>query len=208
MLLEPDFIPKIGHMKAPPRKFVVEFKAGRRRSAMKPDTSIWGKTDLRALVREAESDAPHLFGPSNASKASEHVSEAQPAQAPDIEIEDSPKADSGQEAATSPIELQHIHLPADARGVAVDPAAPGQGQGTAQVRRGAPNRSNKANVKVHVASPRDERVAVVSEVPLEMSLDELDSLETENQRLRALLAKQLHQENLWLRQMLKRFDRA
>lgn len=40
---------------------IVEAKSARRRSALRP-ASIWGDTDLKALVREAETEAPHLFG--------------------------------------------------------------------------------------------------------------------------------------------------
>ncbi|UJW77533.1 hypothetical protein [Rhizobium sp. SL42] len=47
-------------MKTPQQKFVVEFKSGRRQHDARAG-SIWGNTDLKALVRAAEADAPHLF---------------------------------------------------------------------------------------------------------------------------------------------------
>ncbi|WFU05250.1 hypothetical protein QA648_31510 (plasmid) [Rhizobium sp. CB3171] len=47
-------------MKTPQRNFVVEVKSKRRRSTTRPN-SIWGNTDLKALARQAETEAPHLF---------------------------------------------------------------------------------------------------------------------------------------------------
>lgn len=49
-------------MRPQQRKFEVEVKPSRRRTTTRP-SSIWGDTDLRALAREAEADAPHLFDP-------------------------------------------------------------------------------------------------------------------------------------------------
>lgn len=52
-------------MKKALRPFVVEIKSGRRRTNL-PQNSVWGTTDLKAMLREAENDAPHLFTPVNA----------------------------------------------------------------------------------------------------------------------------------------------
>lgn len=49
-------------MKPQQRKFIVEVKSARRRTTTSP-SSIWGDTDLKALVRQAETEAPHLFEP-------------------------------------------------------------------------------------------------------------------------------------------------
>ena len=46
-------------MKTPQRNFVVEIKSGRRRLT-RPRNSIWGNTDIKSLVLEAE--AAHLSG--------------------------------------------------------------------------------------------------------------------------------------------------
>lgn len=47
-------------MKPQQRKFIVEVKSARRRSTGRP-APIWGDTDLKAFVREAEAEVPHLF---------------------------------------------------------------------------------------------------------------------------------------------------
>lgn len=52
-------------MKTPQRRFVVEFKSGRRQPKAQTK-SIWGNTDLKALAREVEETTPHLFNPSEA----------------------------------------------------------------------------------------------------------------------------------------------
>lgn len=49
-------------MKTPQRRFVVEFKSVRRQPKARTN-SIWGDTDLKALVRDVEEEAPHLFDP-------------------------------------------------------------------------------------------------------------------------------------------------
>ncbi|EHS54080.1 hypothetical protein PDO_3797 [Rhizobium sp. PDO1-076] len=54
-------------MKTPQQNFVVEFKSGRRHNDARSG-SIWGNTDLKALVRAAEADAPHLFDAKTAPK--------------------------------------------------------------------------------------------------------------------------------------------
>lgn len=47
-------------MKTPQRRFVVEFKSGRRQPKAQTK-SIWGDTDLKALARDVEETASHLF---------------------------------------------------------------------------------------------------------------------------------------------------
>lgn len=54
-------------MKTPQQNFVVEYKSGRRHTDARSG-SIWGNTDLKALVRAAEADAPHLFDSKTAPK--------------------------------------------------------------------------------------------------------------------------------------------
>src|SRR5690606_25494119 len=57
---ECDFEPERRKFMKTPQRAFVEIKSGRRRSTVRP-TSIWGNTDLKSLLREAETDAPHLF---------------------------------------------------------------------------------------------------------------------------------------------------
>lgn len=47
-------------MRTPQRSFVVEFKSGRR-PPKAGTNSIWGDTDLKAVAREVEDEASHLF---------------------------------------------------------------------------------------------------------------------------------------------------
>lgn len=49
-------------MKPQQRKFIVEVKSPRRRLTTS-QSSIWGDTDLKAIARAAETEAPHLFEP-------------------------------------------------------------------------------------------------------------------------------------------------
>lgn len=52
-------------MKTPQRRFVVEFRSGRRKPKAQTN-SIWGDTDLKALAREVEDAASHLFNSNEA----------------------------------------------------------------------------------------------------------------------------------------------
>ena len=48
-------------MRAPQRNFVVEFKSRSRQPKAAKPASIWGDTDLKAVAREVEDEAGHLF---------------------------------------------------------------------------------------------------------------------------------------------------
>ena len=79
-------------MKTQQRKFVVEFKSGRRRSAKQPD-SIWGNADLKSLARQAQAEAPHLFEPNMIGTASEKQGPSQPHPSPEKDLVFSAEAD-------------------------------------------------------------------------------------------------------------------
>jgi hypothetical protein len=187
-------------MKTPQRNFTVEFKSGRRRSGPEP-TSIWGNTDLKALVRKAERDAPHLFDPAVNRDAHDHPEERRQATgtAPRIleslgsadvqpvEIKDAERETSGPaNAAIPPAAEPVLRLQ-----VAACPTEPRKSD------RG-PSRSAGRRDKAKL--PEAHGSAVVKQ-----PLDDLSELEEENQRLRSLLSQRLLQQNRQLRRMLLRF---
>ncbi|MBX4971017.1 hypothetical protein ABID08_005800 [Rhizobium binae] len=188
-------------MKIPQRKFVVEFKSGRRRSTTQPD-SIWGNTDLRAFVRQAETEAPHLFesklGPEDLGQPGEMLQDQQPGNQPD----DSDDANQNQPAAslTEPVQIvpsQNDH---------------GQFASTSQSKKRSIRRPARITTRIDEKRSRhqidgavDEGGTASSAGSLEAPIDELAALDAENRHLKALLIKHLHQENLQLRKMLERF---
>ncbi len=60
-----DMLGTPDNMKTRQRQFVVEIKGGRRLPKAQA-ASIWGSTDLKALTREVEDRAPHLFSSAEA----------------------------------------------------------------------------------------------------------------------------------------------
>ncbi|MBD9627038.1 hypothetical protein IB279_29230 [Ensifer sp. ENS06] len=174
-------------MKPQQRKFVVEFKSGRRRSTINP-SSIWGDTDLKALVREAETEAPHLFEP--ADRTSEDWSE----QSAELSSTD------GTSIATSIAEPGALAEELRANQNAADSAfiSPSQEDSPKTTSPGAPQRPRRAR---SVRRSVSETITAATEVPS----DDLAALEEENRRLKDLLARRLHHENNRLRRMLERF---
>ncbi|UJW77759.1 hypothetical protein [Rhizobium sp. SL42] len=174
-------------MKKPQRDYVVEFKAGRRRSETRV-TSIWGNTDLQALARAAKEDAPHLFDAPTAVAigvqpiATELGAAMPPVLAPETSFK-------GVQPVDEPlIALKQPAAPADGCGAASSAAAlPKQ--------RGSYQRGGKAPRKPSGRSPGrmiTERPNVGSSAfDVEVSIEELDALTAENLRLKTLLAKQL-----------------
>ncbi|MBV7521142.1 hypothetical protein [Ensifer sp. ENS12] len=170
-------------MKPQQRKFIVEVKSARRRSTVGP-SSIWGDTDLKALVREAESEAPHLFGivarpvergperTANARAEEESAINNVPAGAPEV-VTVSP--DRSEDASASHADVVPATITAP------------QLSKLARQARGRRARSK------------------ASEAPMQVSVDDLVALEKENRRLKALLAHRLRQENAQLGSMLARF---
>lgn len=180
-------------MKPQQRKFIVEFKSGRRRTANKP-TSIWSDTDLKALVREAENDAPHLFDGAERAHAIAPEQSIQSA-ANDIAVTD-PVAQV-QDALMEPTD-QNVEVPSLSLAETED--------------------AQKASVKAPVRRrmKRNSRHAVSSSVTASVDgaesaaveVHELTLLEEENLRLKEQLAVKLQRENIQLRKMLERFAKA
>uniref|UniRef100_UPI003F4954A0 hypothetical protein n=1 Tax=Ensifer adhaerens TaxID=106592 RepID=UPI003F4954A0 len=174
-------------MRPQQRKFIVEVKSARRRSTIRP-SSIWGDTDLKALVREAEADAPHLFEP--AARAGELFA-APP-------VDDSVVIRTPHDAAEI---FEPAELTQDARGIQDASACssiPLPQEDRANPALAAPERRRRARTMRDAAN---KGIAVASEV----SNDELVALEEENRRLKGLLVRRLQLENTQLRKMLERF---
>ncbi|MDF1631409.1 hypothetical protein [Mycoplana sp. MJR14] len=179
-------------MKPQQRKFIVEFKSGRRR-ANKP-TSIWSDTDLKALVREAENDAPHLFGGAERAHA---IAPEQSIQSAANEIAVTDPVAQVQDALMEPAE-QAVEVPSLSLAETEDAQ---KATVKAPVRRRMKRDSRPADSSSSTAS------VVVAE-PASNGVDELTLLEEENLRLKGQLAVKLQQENIQLRKMLERFAKA
>ncbi|MGE6784198.1 hypothetical protein ACQKGL_16950 [Ensifer adhaerens] len=175
-------------MKPQQRKFIVEVKSARRRPATRP-ASIWGDTDLKALARAAENEAPHLFAtvgqaanpaaPQRAEGSSEDGRTAGGA------LATAGPAAVAEEAAVTPA---HFEDASEAQPIADLPIKLSH----------APKRPRPMPVR---RRPRSKTVMTAAPV----GDDEVAALEEENRGLKELLAQRLQQENTLLRQMLERF---
>ncbi|WP_026617144.1 hypothetical protein [Ensifer aridi] len=198
-------------MKMPQRSFVVEFKSGRRRPTARAN-SIWGDTDFKALAREVEQKAPHLFGsdemrssgaaapaePIDAASAYEHAGESEVAAAAVVS-----SADTGVDLPIQAVAERETVEPGD-QGPASEPLPnPRALRSTARraVRR-APLRTKSS------MEAEKDRIVESAAVEHRISLEELAALEADNKRLKRLLAEQLRSQNVQLKTMLARFDTA
>ncbi|MBB3650099.1 hypothetical protein FHX14_006342 [Rhizobium sp. BK619] len=179
-------------MKTLQRNFIVELKSKRRRSTM-PPVSIWGNTDLKAFARQAETDAPHLFESKTASQTLSQGDEVQSDRMPQRQIDDHCESGSQNQDGVSLTEaVQSISSQND------------RGRANSMPRAKKP-RAERRRPEAHLdrtTKAGDERSATAE---VETAIDELVALDAENRHLKALLSKQLHQQNLRLRKMLERF---
>lgn len=178
-------------MKPQQRKFVVEVKSARRRSTTS-QSSIWGDTDLKALVRAAETEAPHLFEPAQRMElpSPETTAEVLPnegavieAAAPIADLADPTEGGTGNEdvfSGSAPILPLEVDRPK---------AIP---QKTKLKRQGSVRRGRPIGSRTVIVTPE--------------TIDDLAALEEENRRLKGLLAQRLRQENILLQKMLERFE--
>ncbi|MEY9199407.1 hypothetical protein ABIA16_004586 [Sinorhizobium fredii] len=201
-------------MKTPQRRFVVEFKSGRRQPKAQAN-SIWGDTDLRALAREVEETASHLFS-SNEAAGTPDSGETRPADpikaepvngravAVDVALPAAPVAEGAE------VEIAQHHEaddPADAvveieeRQPASQPRATSTGTPRKRGKR-LPAQTVAQNPKVG----HEDRKAQTGTVDNPVSRDELAALDADNKRLKRLLAEQLHAQNFRLKKMLERFN--
>lgn len=196
-------------MKTPQRRFVVEFKSGRRQPKARSN-SIWGDTDLKALAREVEEKASQLF---NSDEAAGMPDSVETAPADPINPESvKERADDADTVAVpfangAKVEISKHHE-ADHSAEAVvqvqksPPAPQPRTTSTGTPRKRAPAQTIARNPKVR----HEDRTAQTGAVDDPISLDELATLDADNKRLKRRLAEQLRAQNLWLKKMLERFD--
>ncbi|MEK1925326.1 MAG: hypothetical protein AAAB11_07755 [Rhizobium giardinii] len=193
-------------MKTPQRNFVVEYRSGRRQSKVQAN-SIWGDTDLKALAREVENKAPHLF---QSNEAAGRLGDARD-MPPDLRSDsgDGRNADGARSAASEPEKQRGAVLPrAEPVALAQEshPVVP-------QRRRASRGASGKHAERSPVRVVVDFTIGMNEEGTLQTLIapdpdcfDDLTALDAENRRLKKLLAEQLCAENAKLTKMLERFD--
>ncbi|MFQ6186230.1 hypothetical protein ACLMJV_30485 [Sinorhizobium meliloti] len=196
-------------MKTPQRRFVVEFKSGRRLPKARSN-SIWGDTDLKALAREVEGTTSHLF---NSNVAAEMPDSGETAPADPINAEPAkeraeavaiPFSNSAQVEISKHHEADH---PAEAVvQVQESPPAPQPRTTSTDTPRKRAKRAPAQTIALNPKVGHDNRRAQTGAVDDPISLDELATLDADNKRLKRLLAEQLRAQNLWLKKMLERFD--
>ncbi len=195
-----------------PQNFVVEFKSGRRRNDTRSG-SIWGNTDLKALVRAAEADAPHLFDPmtGHATEGLQIGVEAEPADAPSVKLnthQTGPVVSFG----NKPVEAITM-VTADQNQGLVGNLDQDADSGAQHEEKTAELQSHKTRDAIRRSVGTKETKTATVETDLGSSFksvdgpgEELDRLEAENRRLKQTLAAELRRQNLQLLAMLRRFD--
>lgn len=195
-------------MKPPQRRFVVEFKSGRRLAKARTD-SIWGNTDLKAFARQVEDESSHLFG-TNETGGNTGVKPA-----PDADIlvpADEQVAVASLEPPKGALLESEAHvglspgvteLVAQAEPSPIEPATVST---AAKASKRAPRKRTPRLSPAPTSAAKDRAHPLLSSVvTAAVSLEELAALDAENKRLRKLLAIELHAQNAQLRKMLERF---
>ena len=191
-------------MKTQQRKFVVELKSARRRSAIRP-ASIWGDTDLKALAREAEADAPHLFEASIVSKAPSQDGALRPDARPETHLNDNTEAGDDTQISASSVEAEQTYSPQQGNDLTLGSVPQLKEDVSGRRSPRVARRRRKADVIHHANGVIDAAIVQSTATQFEAPADELVVLDEENRRLKGLLAKHLRQENMQLRKMLARF---
>ncbi len=197
-------------MKTPQRNFVVEYRSARRQSKVQAN-SIWGDTDLKALAREVENKAPHLF---QSNEAAGRLGDARD-MPPDLRSDsgDGRNADGARAtiplAASEPKKQHGAVLPRAEPVVRAQESHPVVPQRRRASRGDSRKHAERSPVRVVV----DFTIGMNEEGSLQTLIapdpdcfDDLTALDAENRRLKRLLAEQLWAENAKLTKMLERFD--
>ncbi len=189
-------------MKPQQRNFVVEYKSPRRQ--FKQERSIWGNTNFRALAKAVEIDAPQLFETKPDSDGSEQRLDAHSQTAPVSDVVNAETAPST--TAIPDLVEEHVEQELVLTPVSTKPVEPSASSSKHPERKRAVRRQPKAP---NLTGVREILPTVPALLPAKQEeLDDLVVLEAENSRLKALLVKQLREQNEWLRTMLERFDIA
>lgn len=188
-------------MKTQQRKFVVERKGVRRRLTMQP-ASIWGDTDLKAIVRKAEADAPHLFEPDMVAETVGHDRELRTDTASDTHLNDKTGTGGQKLIVALPVEAEQSPPYQQGDDLTLNAAAPlkldtHRQRSPRMAKRQRAGQAEGANI-----APAARSTAAEVEAPA----DELVALEAENRRLKGLLVQHLGEQNMQLRKMLARFS--
>ncbi|NTG05325.1 hypothetical protein G6L29_30585 [Agrobacterium rhizogenes] len=200
-------------MRTPQRSFVVEFKSGRR-PPKAGTNSIWGDTDLKAVAREVEDEASHLFRsnevPStpdaggdvlpdviNAGSSSEDAGDL------DVARATIPSVNGAEVDVPKQHEVDRLVVQAVAQGQESQPTLRSQATSEVVARKRAERapRITRSSTGAHEDQNTQSKTAMAP-----ISLGEVAALDTENKRLKRLLAKQLRAQNQQLKKMLERFD--
>lgn len=189
-------------MKPQQRNFVVEYKSPRRQ--LKQERSIWGNTSFKALAKAAEIDAPQLFETKPDSDESEPRLDAHSQTAPVSDVVNAETAPST--TAIPDLVDQHVEQELVLRPVFAKPVE------RAAISTKHPERKRAVRGQAKAPSPtgiQEILPTVLVALPAKQEeVDDLVVLGAENSRLKALLVKQLREQNEWLRTMLERFDIA
>ncbi|MBD9596939.1 hypothetical protein IB270_29335 [Ensifer sp. ENS05] len=162
-------------MKRQQRKFIVEIKSARRRSTIRP-TSIWGDTDLKAHLRDAENEERQRFEAVVRTAASEQKAEIK----------------APEEGADPRVHPCTADVPAEIDALPIGETSPQ----LAEPLLAATNTPTQLSKGARVRAVRNRS---------QVSVTDLAVIEQENLRLKGLLAQRLRQENVQLRAMLDRF---
>ncbi|AYG63975.1 MULTISPECIES: hypothetical protein [Rhizobium] len=190
-------------MKTQQRKFVVELKSARRRTAMRP-ASIWGDTDLKALALEAEVDAPHLFEPNVVSNGPKREGEPWADPKPKTRLNNNFETGDDKQISAPSLDAGQICPPQQDNGLTFTSVSPLKEGSSRRPRKDAKHRRD-ANVNYHANDTASLPSAQSNDSHGDISVDELIALDEENRRLKALLVKHLLQQNMQIRKMLARF---
>lgn len=185
------------------RKFVVEYKANRRSAKTRPD-SIWGGLDLKALVREDESDPPKTMTAPSAGATTDRV----PAHAVQCDAIVQPEVDSSPDhspATPSPQSVDDGRTPPEAEVASVNELPVAQDIAAPDVKLVRERHAKSQSVRTSMLSEQHRDHRNLGSAGQPDSDDELIILEAENRRLKSLMVKKLRAENGKLRSMLKRF---
>ncbi|MDK4736878.1 hypothetical protein [Rhizobium sp. CNPSo 3490] len=189
-------------MKTSQRNFVVELKSGRRRLTTQAN-SIWGNTDIKAFIRQAETEAPHLFEPKHKLDAVGEPNEMAQYREPANQLDQSDDASNQSPFAASLVEPMPID-PSQSHHDHVRSIARSNRQSARRPARKAAKRIGESRSGNHPDSVSGDRRKRSFAASVEAPVDELAALDAENRRLKALLIKRLREENLQLRTMLQR----
>lgn len=182
-------------MKMQKRNFVVEIKSSRRRPRTEA-RSIWGDTDFKALSREAEAADFPLNSPVSAT--------IKPSG--ELRTDPEPFAEGLDAGSDRPSAMATHAGPADlpasvAASVRSDSPEPVVSfEHSPQLPPVADAKSRRKG--------RDKTPRRATTLPVPGLMDEIASLEAEKHRLTLLLRQHLREQNLQLRRMLERFERA